>query len=252
MPTEVVAEALGCSRARVGHLEGGRNPPRKTDVIVMAELYGAKDRLPALLELWEEANAKGWWSTYKLPAWMQAYVGLEADATVIRCFTLELVPGLLQNADYARGALLRQGVPEDEVSRHVSVRMERQRRLGEIELEVIVSEALLARTIHMEPYGATQLKWLVDAMGVRGVKVRVFPFAAGGHRSMLGSFTLLEFPKSVSGPVAYREGVLHGDLIDDQQPVGDLYEVYEDLRTRALSVEDSVELIGRYVTGARG
>jgi hypothetical protein len=217
--------------------------------MVLARLYQAEDRLPELLKLWEEANERGWWHTYKLPAWMQALVGLESDASAVKCFALELVPGLLQIADYARETFTRQGTPEAEVPKLVSVRMERQRRLGELQLDAIVSEALLARTVHMAPYGVEQLRWLTQVLGQRGVTVRVVPFAAGGHRSMSGSFTLLEFPDGINPPAAYREGALHGDLIDDPHAVADLYQVYGDLQEKALTVEDSADLIGQYVAG---
>jgi hypothetical protein len=49
-----------------------------------------------------DPRSRSWWSTARLPEWLAAYVGLEADATSLRCLALELIPGLLQTGDYAR------------------------------------------------------------------------------------------------------------------------------------------------------
>lgn len=242
-----VATAMGCVRGKVSHLESGRNPPSRPDLWLMLHLYGAVDRLDELDELRVAGNAPGWWDTYRLPLWMKAYVGLETDATAVRCFALELIPGLLQNEDYAKETFLRQGARPDEVTQMVSVRMERQRRLGKQKLEVVASEALLARTVHMGAYGVDQLRWIAQANRLRGVEFLVLPFSAGGHRSMSGSFTLLEFPGG-SSPVAYQDYAVGGHLVDDPEVVQTLGELYVDLREQALTVEDSVELIGRYAS----
>ncbi|MGH3899442.1 MAG: hypothetical protein ACRDTA_14625 [Pseudonocardiaceae bacterium] len=63
----------------------------------LLQLYGASaEEHAALEELRREASQRGWWSTARLPEWLAAYVGLEADATSLRCLALELIPGLLQ------------------------------------------------------------------------------------------------------------------------------------------------------------
>jgi transcriptional regulator with XRE-family HTH domain len=244
IPIAAVAQALGCTEGKVRHIEAARNIPTKPDLEVMLRIYGAPDRFDALEELRVAANERGWWATHRLPAWLASYVGLETDAVTIRCFALELVPGLIQTADYAREAFRRQGTPEADLDRSVAARMERQRRIGtEQELRVVMSEALLHRTAGMGPVGAGQLQWLTNATHIQGIELRVLPFSAGGHRSMSGSFTLLGFPAGTAAPVAYREGALHADLTDDHLAVAQLQEVFADLNTLTLSVEASAALI---------
>lgn len=242
--TATVASDLGCTEGKIRHIENGRNLPSKPDLEVMLRVYGASDQLEPLEAIRSGANERGWWSTYKLPAWMAAYIGLETDATGIRCFALELVPGLLQNYDYAKAAFLRQGTPADQVQRLAAARMERQRRLGtEQTLAVVLSEALLHRTLHMGEHGLAQLRWLVNAGGMQGVQIQVLPFATGGHRSMSGSFTLLDFPAGTAAPVAYQEYALGGHLADDPKLVGRLGELFEDLQHEALDVTASMGFI---------
>lgn len=100
---EDAAAALDCARSRISHIETGRNDVRKPDLEVPLRLYGALDRLETLEDLRREGTRRGWWATYRLPPeWLQAYIGMEADAVSVRGFELELIPGLLQSKDYAR------------------------------------------------------------------------------------------------------------------------------------------------------
>lgn len=244
IPIAAVAQALGCTEGKVRHIEATRNIPTKPDLEVMLRIYGAPDRFDALDELRVAANERGWWATHRLPAWLASYIGLETDAVTIRCFALELVPGLIQTYDYAKDAFRRQGTPKDEVQRYASARMERQRRIGtEQELRVVMSEALLHRTAFMGTVGAGQLRWLIETTGIRGIELRVLPFSVGGHRSMSGSFTLLDFPDGVADPVCYQEYSLSGHLVDDPKIVGQHADLYQALEDQALSAADSAELL---------
>lgn len=241
-------QALGCSRSKVVHLHTGRNLPTRPDLEVLLRLYGALDRFDVLEEIRVAARAPGWWSTYKLPPWMNAYVGLESDAVRVRCFALELVPGLVQVEGYARDTLTRQGNTSQGVERGVQVRVERQSRIGEgLSVDVVVSEAVLCRTVHMTS-GAEQLDRLASAGRSGPVDVRVLPFSVGGHRSMSGSFTLLDFPPESVDQVAYREGALHGELTDDAQAVQELDDAFASLRDQALDRYSSSVMIAELVS----
>lgn len=248
-----VASVLGCSRSRVSHLESGRNVPHKTDVLVLAPLYGVPERTEELVALWEAANAKGWWDAYRLPRWMQTLVGLENDSVRIRCWALELVPGLAQTEDYARDLLVRQQNPPEGVERGVKLRMERQKNLerGQV-FTMVFSEALVHRTAHMNAIGRAQLNHLVKMADRYNVQIRVVPFSAGAHWSMAGSFTLMEFPPDVQlGTVAYRQGADQSDLTDDAVDVAKLEVAFAANLDAALGQDATVDLI-KGVLQARG
>lgn len=246
------AEVLDCSRPRISNLESGRAVPSKLELPALLTLYGAPDRGPVLEELRVAANERGWWSTFQLPAWLQAYVGLESDATTIQCFDLELVPGLLQEQSYARELLSLHRSTGHDIDRRVSVLTERQRRIGnELRLSAVVSEGLLWRTLHMGTAGSAQLNHMANMTDGGAVDLRVLTFEAGIHRSMSGSFALLQFPPDAGDCVAYKEHAVDGQLTDDQEMVGKLSTLYDDLHAMALDQGESARVISEFVTKAQ-
>lgn len=240
------AETLDCSRPRISNLESGRAIPSKLELPALLTLYGAVDRLPVLEELRVAANEPGWWSVFGLPIWLQAYVRLESDAKRVRCFALELVPGLLQTQGYASAVQQLYGSTVEETERRVAVLMERQRRVEDgVDLSVVASEALLHRTMNMGAVGAEQLQRLAAA------NVRVVPFAAGMHRAVSAQFTVLDFPGRDELPVAYEEHAVGGHLVDDREVVAKLTALYQELCDVALDVEDSAAMIGTFTEPTR-
>ncbi|MGH9828060.1 MAG: Scr1 family TA system antitoxin-like transcriptional regulator, partial [Blastocatellia bacterium] len=107
---EQAAEAIRGSHSKISRMEHGRVGFKERDVGDLLTLYGVTDseERAALLNLAKEANTPGWWHAYSdiLPSWLEPFVGLEAAASVIRTYQIQLVPGLLQTEGYAR-ALIR-------------------------------------------------------------------------------------------------------------------------------------------------
>src|SRR6201994_1416463 len=128
---EQAAEAIRGSHSKISRMEHGRVGFKQRDVSDLLTLYGVTDpeERAALLSLTREANTPGWWHAYSdvLPSWVEAYVGLEAAATVLRTYEVQFVPGLLQTEEYAR-ALIRLGtaVSDSEVDRRTELRISRQ------------------------------------------------------------------------------------------------------------------------------
>lgn len=249
---EDAAAALDCARSRISHIETGRNAVRKPDLEVLLRLYGALDRLDVLEELRREGTTRGWWSTYRLPEWLQAYIGLEADATTVRSFALELIPGLLQTESYARALYRDPRTPE--VQRRVAARMQRQSRLtapDPLTVSAVMSEGALLRTLAHPDLGADQLRHLAASSKLPNVALHVLPFRAGLHRSMPGSFTLLSFAPEVSPDIAYQEYAVGGHLVDDQDAVQKLSDLYDELRQQALDCDQSLKLISELTQRAQ-
>jgi transcriptional regulator with XRE-family HTH domain len=242
---EDAAAELDCARSRISQLETGRYGVRKPDLVALLRLYGALDQLNELEELRREGAKRGWWSTSKLPKWLQAYLGMEEDATSTQIFSLELIPGLLQTEDYAHAVHF--GLPSDEVNRRVAARMQRQVRLttqkNPLELSVVLSEAAVTRTLAMGELGIGQLRHLTEISTLPTIAIRVLPFSAGVHPSMAGSFTLLNFAPGVSPPVAYQEYAVGGHIVDDQEDVQKLSALYDQLQAQALDENRSLDMI---------
>ncbi len=246
---EVAAAEIACSPTKITHVESGRNSPRKAELKVLLQLYGAgAEEHAALEELRQEASQRSWWSTARLPEWLAAYVGLETDATSLRCLALELIPGLLQTEEYAREVHLLGDhmTAPDEVGRWVAARVQRQHRLTgpqPLQLSAVVSEAALRRCASHPTMARDQLKHLIKQASLPHVELRVLPFAAGLHPSMSGSFSLLSFPDGVLPNAAYQEYAVGGHVIDDQVTVARLDRIYAALRDQALGPDESLAVI---------
>src|SRR5262249_24505708 len=105
---EDVGQRLECSGTRISRIETGRISARPGDVRELVEIYGVTGAAAdPLAQLAREARRKGWWHTYGrvLPAWFEAYIGLESEAARLRDFQPLVVPGLLQTEGYARAVL---------------------------------------------------------------------------------------------------------------------------------------------------
>lgn len=251
---EDAAEEIACAPTKITHLESGRNAPRKAELKVLLQLYGASAAEHAALEeLRLEASERGWWSTAKLPEWLAAYVGLEADATSLRAVALELIPGLLQTETYAREIhrLAVHTVAPDQIDRWVSARMRRQRQLTgpqPLQFSTVVSEAALRRCAGHPPVASGQLKHLIAQAHLSNVDLRVLPFSAGLHPSMVGTIVLLNFPDGILPDVAYQEYTVGGHLIDEPAIVARLDRVFAALQDQALGADESLVLISELLT----
>jgi transcriptional regulator with XRE-family HTH domain len=236
---EHVAGAIRCARTRVTGFESGRSIPSFTELPVILNLYKALDRLEELENVRDAANERGWWAIYGLPVAIKNYIGLESDASVIRCFTLELVPGVLQTEAYARDTFHQHHNVGVQLEHGVAARMERGRRISSGKnLMVVASEALLHRTLGMGQCGHEQIMVLIDAARRTGVDIRIIPFAGGAHRSRSGMFTVLEFPEDLASPVAYQEGTFCADTTDDADVVAQLMETFGELYEMSVDLVD--------------
>jgi len=201
----------------------------------------------------KEGAQRGWWATYQLPPWLQTYVGMEAEATSIRVFEIELVTALLQTKAYATRTqeVGGQMLSAESIRRLTDARLRRQVVLDGPEapkVSAIICESALSRTAQEKGVGVEQLRYLIAASKKPNIDIRVLPTGAGMHASMSGSFHLLAFDPEVSVPVAYQEYAVGGHLIDDSAVVETLAGVFERLSRQTLSKRESVELIGRYAT----
>ncbi|MBW0010485.1 MAG: helix-turn-helix domain-containing protein [Pseudonocardiales bacterium] len=247
--TEDAARELDCARSKISHMEGARNPIGKPDLDALLRLYHAdKETAVALEEMRREGKQRGWWATYRLPAWLGDLVGLEADAVTERVVELELVPALLQTEDYARAvhAAGPHKVPSGEMERRVAARMQRQKRLTEppaLTLSAVISEAALRRVMAQSDVAAGQLQRLVSDAQLPNVSLLVLPFSAGVHGSMSGSYALLDFGLEVLLDVGYQEYAAGGHLVDDQDVVQLLSDLYDALRGQTLDADESLAFV---------
>lgn len=221
-----VAKALNCTVTKISYIEGCERNISIGDMEALLRFFEIpKNRWSIHLNAARAAKQRGWWDQLPagtIPPWFSLYVGLEAGASEIRKFEALVIPGLLQNRDYAR-ALIAGGTAEltaEEIERRTDVRIDRQGVLDRgLRLWVIVDEAALWRAIGNPAIHLAQLEHLLAVIQQHAkVTVQVIPFSAGAHTGIQGSFTIMDFPWSHDPGMVYLEK--HGDsqILEDRAP----------------------------------
>ncbi|AXE85534.1 helix-turn-helix transcriptional regulator [Streptomyces sp. Go-475] len=211
---EDAGHVIRASSSKISRMEAGRHGFKLRDVADLLTLYGVTDEAEraTLLALAEQANTPAWWRYYSdvVPTWMQTYLGAEQAASLIRCYQVQRVPGLLQTADYARAAI-RLAHPDagaEEIDRRVALRTTRQRilhRQPAAQLWAVLDEAALRRPVGGIRVMRAQLRHLIEVCRLPQVTVQILPFHAGGHAAEGGPVTILRLPGGQLPDVVYLE-----------------------------------------------
>jgi transcriptional regulator with XRE-family HTH domain len=250
---EALAPQLDFSASKLSRIENAHQGVDVHVVRTMMDIFGITgDDWDALLTLTREASAKGWWRAYGLDD--QGYVPLEAEASAVREYTVNYLPGLLQTADYARALFessLHAGsraVRENDVE----VRMIRQRRLTDpdnpLTLVAVIEEAAVRRVIGDEDVMCAQLAHLLEAAELDTVTVQVLPSDIGAYQSVPGAFTVLSFETMGEPDIGYVEHPMGSIHIEKAEDVARGRVVFDHLRSLALCPEESAALIERVAT----
>ncbi|WP_218136140.1 helix-turn-helix domain-containing protein [Nonomuraea jiangxiensis] len=232
------------SQSKISRLEAGRTSFKPRDVEDLLTLYGVTDTAEraALLALVKQANAPGWWQHYRdvIPEWFEGYLGLEQDASLIRTYEVQFVPGLLQTEDYARAVISRgrENEPEALIERRVAVRIHRQQILtgpAPCRLWVIVDEAALRRPVGNQAVMRAQLEHLALMAELPHVTVQVIPFSSDAAVAGIGPVTLLRFPQAELADVVYLEHLTGAQYLSKAEAVGPYLGLMNNLGVHASS-----------------
>lgn len=245
------AEWLGVTEQHMSRIESGKSAVKDQTVRSLCQLYDVQaNDLEVMLRLSRESTQRGWWSAYRdtLPDWARQLVGQEADTQHFWNYEPEIVPGLLQTADYvaAINRALHPDMPDDQIARRQDLLRERQERINVDDppmLHFYVSEAVIRHVIGDRQAMADQLDYLSEVSRLEHIELRVLPFAAGGHAAMSSSFVLIQLPEEGSPAFAYVEHD-RGATYQENPADIDRYTVIVDLLDKtALDEADSRALI---------
>ena len=249
LTVEQVAERLLCSPSKVSRMETGHRGATPRDIRDLCDLYGVSDpaQRERMTRLAAEGKQQGWWQSYELD--FANYVGLEAAAISISYFQSSIVPGLLQIPDYIR-AMYQSDYEEyapEKIAEHVEVRLRRQNLLTRdppLQMSVVLDEAVLHRTVGGPAVMGTQLEHLAEVAQRPHVTIQIIPYTIGAHPAMDSNFNILEFG-DVAPSMVYVEGLIGWMYVERAQDISRYRQVHEHLRTVALDLQESIELISR-------
>lgn len=245
---EVVAERLECSSSKISRIETGHTGATPRDVRDMLAVYGVTGAAAEeLVQVAREARQKGWWHLYGTVL-TGAYVGLEAAASTIGQYEVQVVPGLLQVPEYARTMICkaRPDITESEVERRVRVRMARQSLVTQddpIQLSVVLDEAVFHRLVGGLAVMRRQLDHLMMVSGRSNVTLQVLPFAVGAHAGMDGSFAILGYDDPADPDVVFAENAAGGLFLEKEEELRRYHVIFDQLRASALPPDQSAEFI---------
>ncbi|MFJ3983115.1 helix-turn-helix domain-containing protein [Streptomyces fungicidicus] len=244
-----VGQALDWSGSKVNRMETGSGRVQPSDIDALCRFYETSDELREFLKsLAREAKTRGWWQVHGagVPEWFNIYIGLEQDASVLRQYQCEVLPGLMQTTPYARelhttGAYM----SAEDIDRAVRVRLERQEMLTRPdapEAWFIVNEGAVRSVIGDREVMREQLERVLESAALPSVTLQVLPFDSGTH-PVTGSFTMLGFPAPEDPDLVYRDGITDAVYLEGEHHVREYTRAFDGLRAAALSPQRSVQLI---------
>ncbi|WP_280233798.1 helix-turn-helix domain-containing protein [Nocardia cyriacigeorgica] len=251
----VLLEMGSTSLYRLEHGQNGR--VNIAQIEAACELYAVPEHhAAAFVGLAQQANVTSWWHEFGdlIPEDFDVYLGLESAAQTFISYHAELVPGILQTADYTRALMraARPDEPEAERERRVQMRQYRQmivtRKRRPVEVDIVLYEAALRRTVGSRKTMSVQARHLADMSTRPNVTIRILPLAAGIPGACTGQFTILEFGTNGTGqptepPVVYVPSLTGGLYLEKPHAVRRYHEAYNAFRNAALDEVASRSLL---------
>jgi transcriptional regulator with XRE-family HTH domain len=251
---QTVAAGLRWSTSKLSRYELG-NGLKPGEVAILLDHYQVTGVLrDHLLGLAQEASRKGWWEDYSdvSSAEYREFIGLEAEASSIAVWHVEVVTGLLQTERYARSLLTEysrvEPIAPAIIERRVELRMRRQQVLEEElppNLLIVLDESVLNRQYGDESVMYEQLKLLAARADRPNITLRILPLHAP-HPVSAESFVICSFgPKdnAILHDVVATEGLKASFYIENQQETYLHLLVFNTLLEAALDAATSRDLI---------
>ncbi|RSN71687.1 MULTISPECIES: helix-turn-helix domain-containing protein [Actinomadura] len=251
-----VARELEWEQSKISRMENAKMRITSGEVMELLELYGITgDKRTELVQLAREARKKGWWHSYEdvLSTGFSDYLAFESEALTYRTFQSQLIPGILQTADYAR-AIFRGARPRttEEIERAVEARLARQERLttstNPLHARLVIDESTLHRSVGDTTVMRAQLRRVLELGELANVSVQVLPFEAGVHAAIDGPFTLLTFKRYPE--VLYMEHFMGWIYLEKPSETERSNVVFDHLTASALNTSKSARLIHQMASGS--
>ncbi|GAB3450435.1 helix-turn-helix domain-containing protein [Actinophytocola sediminis] len=238
------AEVIEAASSKISRIENGESGLKITDLNALIDFYGiGGDEAVRLRDLARSGRKRGRWSAYRnvTPNWFRDYLDLEDDATGIRWYQPEVIPGVLQTEAYIRAVYAAQRSSDDELKRLVQARIDRQDVLKRDDAErfFILSESAIRRIVGGRALMADQLKHVAELAELGTIDVQVLPFDAQTFSLAAFAFIMLRFEHDASTDVIYLEDYTDSVLLDQPEDVRAYNALWNRMSAAALGPAES-------------
>ena len=243
-----VAAAQIASRTKMWKIETGQCAVKPGDVLVLTRFYGTApavaDELVALASATRETGFQEDHAA-AVAEWTRLYGDLVDAASVLRNYSCELVPGLLQTADYARAVTAANtALSPEAVDRRVAHRLRLQdtflSRPGPGRLEVVMTAGALGLVVGSPAVMEAQIAHLRAVDSGDGVSVRVLSATNGVHAAMRGDFTIMDFLDPEDPALVFLESLIGSRYVERRDQVTLYRAAFDRIRAQAVPLEEHV------------
>lgn len=231
----------------VSLFETGGRVPQEPDLTALLALYDASEaEQAAAMNLFHDARRRDWLSDRAdiLSVSFRNYLALEPEASLIRLFEPQYVPGLLQTSAYARAMISANPENVDRIDRLASVRMQRQQILSQEDpprCEVVIDESALQRPVGGQAILREQLLHLVEMARHSNVVIQLLPF--DGILFAGGPFSVLRLPEPGGLDAVFLENLAADSFLSEEADIRAYGVVFRRLQIASLDPDESVERI---------
>jgi transcriptional regulator with XRE-family HTH domain len=249
MTGEQAAAKMGWEQSKISRMETAKMRITSGEVMELCETYSVGgDKRDQLVLLARSARQRDWWRDYSdyVKKGFIDFLAFEAEARTSCGYEAQVIPGILQCAEYARAILLgTEKRRSDEVDRAVQLRVKRQERVTQsrdpLQVWAVIDESILHREIEPPGVMAKQLKHLLDLGELGNVSIQVLPYRAGIHAAIDGPFVLLSFDGYPD--LLYIEHLVGCVYLEKPAETGKGRTIFDHLRSAAYNTSDSSVLI---------
>ncbi|MEU4231132.1 Scr1 family TA system antitoxin-like transcriptional regulator [Nonomuraea sp. NPDC026600] len=216
---------VGTEAGWVDGVEAGSTTPSTRMLQQLLSRYGVMD--PFQQQLFAAA-ARGdlddrWWFPYfqRLPMWLVVFMEMEDSSELIRTFSSDSVPPLLQHPEYAVAVRQAAHHPEtaaDQVEFGVKILRDRQRRLLEertTKIWAVIQESVLLDDLGGTDVQVAQLDLLIELAQRPEITIQINPGGPGRYRPRGGPFTLMRLPGDGRPDVVWLPHLVEDLLLSD-------------------------------------
>jgi hypothetical protein len=206
------------------------------------------DAAAQLEALRRKADEPGWWQDYGdiLSEAVQMLIELEADASWIRTYEGEIIPGLLQTRDYAERIITAASphVRVADIDRYLELRMRRQKRLNDgLRVTAIVGEAAIRQQVGGPAVLREQLRHITRMVREHDVTVQIVPFTADAHAALGDSFVIIQWPDETDPEAVYVDGMTSWTVHERGGVIRSYLHAIGSVQSQALPARESLDLI---------